>query len=191
MTNRIRGKKREEVINKWLKGVEDPNVEVKPTKQENRYIVKAKKEEPKNEDVEPKNEEKEEPKNEDVEPKNEPKEPEREPKKEEPEYEYEYVYEEEEAPDSTTRSEHVNLNLQLQILNELRAMNEEKRLRREQKQRDKQIKEQVQKQLYKQRNKNYFIGTSSDRSESNAEPPPQNRVQIGERRRLNLLRKYY
>ena len=33
MTNRIRGKKREEVISNWLKGVEDPNVEVKPTKQ--------------------------------------------------------------------------------------------------------------------------------------------------------------
>ena len=68
-------------------------------------------------------------------------------------------------------------------------MNEEKRLRQEQKQRNKQIKEQVQKQLYKQRNKSYFIETRTE--EGNAEPPPQNRVQTGERRRLNLLRKYY
>ena len=42
MTNRIRGKKRTQIIDRWLKGVEDPDVEVKPTKNKERYIVKAK-----------------------------------------------------------------------------------------------------------------------------------------------------
>ena len=163
MTNRVRGKKREEVINNWLKGVEDPNVEVKPTKQEGRYIVKAKQKEEEPKKVEPEKEE---------------------PKKEESEYEYEYVYEEEEET-----PENIHLNLQLQILNELRAMNEEKRLRKEQKQRNKQIKEQVQKQLYKERNRNYFEETPTVGRVDTKEPSPK--VQVGERRRLNLLRKYY
>ena len=101
------------------------------------------------------------------------------------EYEYEYVYEEEETP------ENIHLNLQLQILSELRAMNEEKRLRHEQKQRNKQIKEQVQKQLYKERNKNYFEETPTVGRVDIKEPSQQNKTQVGERRRLNLLRKYY
>ena len=168
MTNRIRGKKREEVINNWLKGVEDPNVEVKPTKQEGRYIVKAKKEEPK-----------------EVEPEKDSTTRSNSKQSLDNEYEYEYVYEEEETP------ENIHLNLQLQILSELRAMNEEKRLRHEQKQRNKQIKEQVQKQLYKERNKNYFEETPTVGRVDIKEPSQQNKTQVGERRRLNLLRKYY
>lgn len=40
MSSRIRGRKRREVIEKWLSGVEDPDIEVIPTKSEGRYIVK-------------------------------------------------------------------------------------------------------------------------------------------------------
>lgn len=36
----VRGKKRAEVIQKWLDGEDDPEFEVKPTKNEGKYIVK-------------------------------------------------------------------------------------------------------------------------------------------------------
>ena len=42
MANRIRGKKRQEIIDNWIQGIEDPDVEVQPTKKENRYIVRPK-----------------------------------------------------------------------------------------------------------------------------------------------------
>ena len=207
MTNRIRGKKRTQIIENWLKGVEDPDVEVKPTKNEGRYIVKAKnKEEPvksasqtldgqrccprvSKADVCPegaKEETKAEPVKEETEA-----EPVKEEIKEQPiqsnieclnvkkesvkeesdEYTYEYEYEEEQ-PD-------INLSIQMEILNQLRAMQEEKRLRHEEKQRKKQIKEQVQHQLYKQRNKQIFV-----------EPEVREDSIIPQRRRLNLLKRY-
>ena len=39
----FKGKEREEIINKWLSGIDDPEIEVKPTKQEGRYIVRERK----------------------------------------------------------------------------------------------------------------------------------------------------
>ena len=193
MTNRIRGKKRTQIIENWLKGVEDPDVEVKPTKNEGRYIVKAKnkeepvksasqtlcpegaKEETKAEPVkeeteaEPVKEEiKEQPIQSNIERLNVKKES---VKEESDEYTYEYEYEEEQ-PD-------INLSIQMEILNQLRAMQEEKRLRHEEKQRKKQIKEQVQHQLYKQRNKQIFV-----------EPEVREDSIIPQRRRLNLLKRY-
>ena len=182
MTTRIRGKKRTQIIEKWLKGVEDPDVEVKPTKNKERYIVKAKNkdssqaEPTQNEpdDVEPaQNEAVEE-----EEIKAEPAQNEAKPNikqnmvQEPDEYTYEYEYEEEEQPD-------VNLSIQMEILNQLRAMQEEKRLRQEEKQRNKQIKEQVQHQLYKQR-RQLFV---------EPEPVRENSL-TPQRRRLNLLKRY-
>ena len=40
MSNNIRGLKRQEIIDNWLNGVEDPNFEVVPTRAEGKYIVK-------------------------------------------------------------------------------------------------------------------------------------------------------
>ena len=51
MTTWIRGKKRTQIIENWLKGVENPDVEVKPTRNEDRYIVKAKSKENREEDI--------------------------------------------------------------------------------------------------------------------------------------------
>ena len=67
----------------------------------------------------------------------------------------------------------------MEILNQLRAMQEEKRLRQEEKQRNKQIKEQVQHQLYKQR-RQLFV---------EPEPVRENSL-TPQRRRLNLLKRY-
>ena len=92
-------------------------------------------------------------------------------KEESEEYTYEYEYEEEQ-PD-------VNLSIQMEILNQLRAMQEEKRLRHEEKQQKKQIKEQVQHQLYKQR-RQLFV---------EPEPVRENSL-MPQRRRLNLLKRY-
>lgn len=40
MTNYIRGMKRQQIIKKWLQGIDDPEFEVFPTKKEGKYIVK-------------------------------------------------------------------------------------------------------------------------------------------------------
>ena len=40
MTNYIRGMKRQQIIKKWLQGIDDPEYEVFPTKKEGKYIVK-------------------------------------------------------------------------------------------------------------------------------------------------------
>lgn len=40
MSNNIRGLKRQEIIDNWLNGVEDPEYEVVPTRAEGKYIVK-------------------------------------------------------------------------------------------------------------------------------------------------------
>ena len=42
----IRGLKRQEIINNWLNGVEDPEYEVVPTKAEGKYIVKTRENKP-------------------------------------------------------------------------------------------------------------------------------------------------
>ncbi len=44
MTERLKGSKRLQVIQNWLNGKEDPNWEVFPTKNENKFIVKKRKE---------------------------------------------------------------------------------------------------------------------------------------------------
>ena len=169
MANRIRGKKRQEIIDNWIKGIEDPDVEVQPTKKENRYIVRPKA-----------NKEKEEVDEEPVEQavKNPPvkkppvKKPpvKKPPKIEEPsdsdDYEYEYEYEEE--PDRT----HSEL-LQYEILNELKRMNEEKASRRAEKQRQKELKDTVKYQMMR-----HF-----SQSQQISEP------QQPQRRRLNLLKR--
>ena len=131
MTNRIRGKKRQEVIENWLKGIEDPDIEVKPTKKENRYIVRSK-----STSGEPEQNIEEEPVEESKKHINESESQ----KVSSEEYEYDYEYEE------PNKSE----LLQYEILNELKRMNEEKAARRAEKQHKKDIKHQVQHQLYKQ-----------------------------------------
>ena len=40
MSNRVRGNKRKELINKWLNGEEDEEYEIRPTKTEGKFIIK-------------------------------------------------------------------------------------------------------------------------------------------------------
>ena len=163
MANRIRGKKRQEIIDNWIKGIEDPDVEVKPTKKENRYIVRPKKsnEETKTEQTE-----------EDTDDESVKEDIEQEPKKQqEPtsdEYEYEYEYEEEPERSNTEL-------LQYEILNELKRMNDEKATRRAEKQRQKELKNTVKYQMMKQFSR-------QQQQQINEPQQPQ-------RRRLNLLKR--
>ena len=166
MTNRIRGKKRQEVIDNWLKGIEDPDIEVKPTKKENRYIVRSKstsREPEQNTEEEPIEESIEEVSNKHIN-NNKRKESSESESHEVSSDEYEYDYEYEEPNKSEL--------LQYEILNELKRMNEEKAARRAEKQRKKDIKHQVQHQLYKQQ-----LSASIAQPDR---PAPQ-------RRRINLL----
>ena len=162
MANRIRGKKRQEIIDNWIKGIEDPDVEVKPTKKENRYIVRPKKS---NEEA------KTEPTEEDTDDESVKEDIEQEPKKQqEPtsdEYEYEYEYEEEPERSNTEL-------LQYEILNELKRMNDEKATRRAEKQRQKELKNTVKYQMMKH--------LSHQQQQINEPKQPQ-------RRRLNLLKR--
>ena len=163
MANRIRGKKRQEIIDNWIKGIEDPDVEVKPTKKENRYIVRPKKS---NEEA------KTEPTEEDTDDESVKEDIEQEPKKQqEPtsdEYEYEYEYEEEPERSNTEL-------LQYEILNELKRMNDEKATRRAEKQRQKELKNTVKYQMMKQFSR-------QQQQQINEPQQPQ-------RRRLNLLKR--
>ena len=40
MPKQVRGMKRNQIIQQWLRGIEDPNYEVFPTKKEGKYIIK-------------------------------------------------------------------------------------------------------------------------------------------------------
>ena len=171
MTNRIRGKKRKEIIDNWLKGIEDPDIEVKPTKKENRYIVKSKK--PVDKSVEDKSVEDKSVKDKSVKDKS-VEDKSVQDKSVEDEYEYEYEYEEE--PVSQVSQTEL---LQYEILNELRRMNEEKNKRREEKERKKELKHQIQHQLYKQSMRPEAVSQKSE-----------NEVRPIQRRRLNLLRRF-
>ena len=180
MANRIRGKKRQEIIDNWLKGIEDPDVEVKPTKKDNRYIVTSKK--PVQDDsatdtsvTDTSNKKDTSVKDTSVK--------ERPVKKvsnkldtSDDSYEYEYEYEEE--PETQGNKHNAEL-LQYDILNELRRMNEEKARREEEKERRRELKHQIQHQLYRQ----------SMRTESVSQQP-QNEVRPIQRRRLNLLGRF-
>ena len=164
MANRIRGKKRQEIIDNWIKGIEDPDVEVKPTKKENRYIVRPKKsnEETKTEQTEDESVEEE------REPKKSPIKKEQKEQTSESEYEYEYEYEEEPERSNTEL-------LQYEILNELKRMNDEKATRRAEKQRQKELKNTVKYQMMKQFSR-------QQQQQINEPQQPQ-------RRRLNLLKR--
>ena len=177
MANRIRGKKRQEIIDNWIKGIEDPDVEVQPTKKENRYIVRPKV----NKEEEEVKKQEEAVKEEEVVKKQSVKKPpvkkepaKKPPKMKEPsdeyepqsEYEYEYEYEEEPERNNTEL-------LQYEILNELKRMNDEKASRRAEKQRQKELKDTVKYQMMK-----HF----SQQQQINEPQQPQ-------RRRLNLLKR--
>ena len=194
MANRIRGKKRQEIIDNWLKGVEEPDVEVLPTKSDGRYIVRPKNTstmQDKNvkEEAEQVEEKKEETKpKKDNRPATKTKHQENEDTsyrakqgikssdeyeyrakrgyESSDEYEYEYEYEEEE-PERVDK-------LQLEILNELKRMNAEKQQHRAEKARRKELKQAVQHQLYKS-------AVFQQPERSNLQPP--------QRRRLNLLKR--
>lgn len=43
MTKQVRGMKRNQIIQRWLNGIDDPDYEVFPTKKEGKYIIKPRK----------------------------------------------------------------------------------------------------------------------------------------------------
>ena len=189
MANRIRGKKRQEIIDNWLKGIEDPDVEVKPTKKDNRYIVTSKKPvqddsatdtsvtDTSNKKVSVTDTSNKKVSVKDTSVKERPvKKVSNKLDTSDDSYEYEYEYEEE--PETQGNKHNAEL-LQYEILNELRRMNEEKARREEEKERRRELKHQIQHQLYRQ----------SMRTESVSQQP-QNEVRPIQRRRLNLLGRF-
>ena len=68
MSNYVRGLKRQQIIERWIHGHDDPDYEVFPTKKEGRYVVK-KRVEPlqQNDEVNDDEEQNEEPEDENIE----------------------------------------------------------------------------------------------------------------------------
>lgn len=174
MSNQVRGSKRLKIIQNYLNGREDPEYEVFPTKTENKYIVRKRKE-PLQEQSKPIDENHKEIHTDETndEPIEEPK-PEKRPK----------------APvyDPT---------INLEILNQLKLLGEEIKQKREKKEQKQMIKNVVQKQILKHPRYHYaqpqYIqtpneqGDDEDYDEEPIQPPPQQML----RRRNNIFQDMY
>lgn len=183
----VRGTKRQQIIAKWLRGEDDPDYEVIPTKDENKYIIKPKhsfKEQEQNEENETKKL-KEEP--EEYEPEEEPTtEPEEEERHFVPELREPTTEPDDEPKSSKNKAKDSEINLsernmpedfQSMILLELRAIREEQERKREEKMRKKEIKSITKKQLSKTLTQPIYD------EEDHETPKPT-------RRRVNLLSRY-
>ncbi len=172
----IRGKQRAEYIQKWLQGEEDPEVEVIPTKAEGRYIVRRR------ETVAPETTttvENDNPSQSSAIPSA--------TSVSDPSDEYEYYSEseyEEEEPKPVTKKSKRQLqgrDIQLEILNQLRILGEDTLRKREKKERKKETKHIIRKEL----SRHYPIEYSDDEPPHIVYQPPRY-----QRRRLNLLSDY-
>jgi hypothetical protein len=180
---KLQGRRRQEVIEKWLQGIEDPEWQVKPTKTEGKYIIserRAPPEEPVSDP--PEREEGEEP-----EPDREPEEgeepPAEKPKPPPPAPKPKHkpvVYPRQKLPKSA-----FNDDLGIEILTELRAMGEAKRAKEAKKQLKKDIRRQVRKHIPPPPPEPTF--GDSDEYEYEDEAPPQ--PIYPQRRRVNLMRR--
>ena len=148
----IRGKQRAEYIQRWLQGEEDPEVEVIPTKAEGRYIVRRRETAPQEATTTTENDNPSQPLV------NPPP-----PSVSDPSDEYEYYSEseyEEEEPKPVTKKSKRGRDIQLEILNQLRILGEDTLRKREKKERKKETKHIVRKEL----SRHYPIEYSDDES---------------------------
>ena len=182
----IRGLKRQEIIDNWLNGEEDPNFDVIPTRIEGKYIVKQKtpaagipnsdspemqlasKQDDKSKSAESGDEN-----NNDVE-----------------------VREEEPVnpePDNSSKS-YVSFDRELtnEILNQLKMINDDRKALYEKKQKKKELRRAIHKEFA--RSRVMVEGSSDDEASAPPTPPPQpvyiERKPIMVRRRLNLIDRY-
>lgn len=165
----VRGTKRQQIIAKWLRGEDDPDYEVIPTKDENKYIIK------------PKHSFKEQEQNEEQTEENETKQLKEEPEEEErhfvPELREPITEPDDEPKPSKHKAKDSEFNLNEMILLELRAIREEQERKREEKIRKKEIKSITKKQLSKTLTQPIYD------EEDHETPKPT-------RRRVNLLSRY-
>ena len=172
----IRGKKRQQYIENWLKGEEDPEVEVMPTKVEGKYIVRPREQPQQSESIPP--------------PTSAPAPQVSETRPQDSSSYYSDYEEEEEKPEPVVKkpkSKRISNNdIQLEILHQLRLLGEETIRKREKKERKKEMKHVVRKEMA--RHQSYDYDSDSD----DEVPPPQvvYRQPFYKRRTLNLLSDY-
>lgn len=199
MTKRVPQSKRLQLINKWLRGIEDENFEVFPTKTEGKYIVRPRKEPLVKPPPEP---QKELPQAELESCYSKPlteehavkadKPAEEKTEQEEQKYYPEKIPKQKEEP--IKKQDGPTNNINFEILSELRALGQEMRLKREKKEQKKMIKEVMNKELYK---RNHYtqpqyiqqpnVPEPEAEEEDFAEPPRQ----IISRRRNNIFSDIY
>ena len=142
--SRVRGKKRIEIIQKFLEGEEDPEYEVIPTVTEGKYFVRPRKAKSKKERQSARTE-----MNEEIEGEEEIEEPK--PKlKQEQEQKVKPKQEQEQRKQKEYSNEvFYDPTVSYQILEQLKLLGEEQRLKREKKEQKKLVKHQIRKQLKK------------------------------------------
>ena len=176
----IRGRARQEYIDNWLSGKEDPNVEVKPTRVDGKYIVRYKNL-PSSSNVSAEVEDV-------IENNNEPeiKESNKEPVKESIE---EPIKEsvEEQVKEQVEKEQNNNSEIMNEILKQLKIINDERQAKQLKKQKKKELQQAIRKEFVRHR----VIVEDPD---PQPEPEPQtvyiDRTPIRVRRRLNLLNKH-
>ena len=133
MSNYVRGLKRQQIIERWLRGYDDPEFEVFPTKKEGRYVVKKRIEplESKKELEEGRDEDVEEPTSKPVSiPAPKPK-------------------ASRSAPKRIPQTTHPDTTVNIEILEQFKLLSEEMKQRRKKKEQKEVIKHAVQKQFNK------------------------------------------
>ena len=184
----IRGLKRQEIINNWLNGVEDPDYEVVPTRAEGKYIVKTRDnkplavEIPNTDSAEMQLAAKRDDKSQSASPEVENSD------KDDHEAEINKNDDTENITVETTTRDYISFDRELtnEILNQLKMINDDRKARDEKKQKKKELRRAIHKEFARSR---VVVEGSSDEEEPQPvyiERPPPIRV----RRRLNLLDRY-
>lgn len=174
----IRGKKRQEYIEKWLRGEEDPEIEVIPTKNEGKYIVRPREQKEPEQVLPPATSA------------SQPQQPQVSDKRLDDSSSYYSEYEEEEEKQEPvikrSKSKRINQNdIQLEILHQLRLLGEETIRKREKKERKKEMKHVVRKEMAR-----HQVYESDSDSEEDVPPPIIYQRPVYKRRTLNLLSDY-
>ena len=184
----IRGLKRQEIINNWLNGVEDPEYEVVPTKAEGKYIVKTRENKPlavgipNSDSAEMQVATKRDDKSQNATPED------KNIETDESLAENPNDSECEKPTNQTTSHDYISFDRELtnEILNQLKMINDDRKARDEKKQKKKELRRAIHKEFARSR---VVVEGSSDEEEPQPvyiERPPPIRV----RRRLNLLDRY-
>ena len=175
MTKRITGKLRTQYINEWLEGVENPDVEVKPMRDEGRFIVRYKNTQNGTADqnvTEPSSEAPAEIEAADTNSNNQPVEV------------VAKVGDENKPTAQSDEDEGNNNEILTQIFNQLRIINEERHAKQLRKEQKKELQHAIRKEFVRHR---VLVEDPDPRPEP--EPVYIDRTPVRMRRRLNLLNK--